>query len=121
MDCVEIKGFENYVIHEKGVVFNKKTNKFIKTHYDRDGYERIKISNNGISKNFGVHRLVAMHYLDNPNNYNEVDHINRNKADNRLENLRWANRSMNMKNRRKFTRGEFFFIKWISPDVFRSE
>jgi len=119
MVCVEVNGFENYEIHENGKVFNKNKQMFMKTYQDRDGYERVKLSQKGFSKVFGVHRLVVMHYLDNPNNYNEVDHINRNKADNRLENLRWANRSMNSSNRDKYIRGpELFFIKYISPEVF---
>ena len=117
MDCV---GFENYLIYKTGTVFNKRTNKIMKSYYDRDGYERLKLSNKGKSKVFGVHRLVAMHYLDNPYNYNEVDHINRNTKDNRLENLRWASRSMNSSNRDKYISGtEAFFIKYISPSVFK--
>ena len=115
---MEVNGFENYEIHENGSVFNKKTNKFLKTYKDRDNYERVRLSNKGTKKTFGVHRLVAMHYLDNPNNYAEVDHINRISDDNRLENLRWANRSINMLNRRKYKKGESFFIKYINPHIF---
>ena len=116
---MEVNGFENYEIHENGNVFNKITKKEMKTHKDRDGYERICLWNNGTKKRFGVHRLLAIHYIDNPNNYNEVDHINRISDDNRLENLRWANRSMNSSNRDKYIRGqEAFFIKYISPHIF---
>jgi hypothetical protein len=116
---MEVNGFKNYEIHENGNVFNKNRKTLLKSYQDRDGYERLKLCQNGISKNFAVHRLVAMHYLDNPNNYNEVDHINRIKDDNRLENLRWANRSMNSSNRDKYIRGsESFFIQYINPHIF---
>jgi hypothetical protein len=46
-----------------------------------------------------VHRLVAKYFIDNPDNLPEVDHINRVKVDNRLENLRWANKSQQAINR----------------------
>jgi len=55
---------------------------------DKDGKEYRKTS----------HRLVCSAFHDNPNNYSDVDHINRNSLDNRAENLRWCTRKMNMAN-----------------------
>ena len=48
-----------------------------------------------------VHRLVAETFLSNPKGYNEIDHINHNRLDNRRENLRWVTHSENMSNSNK--------------------
>lgn len=45
-----------------------------------------------------VHRLVAEAFIDNPQGYTEIDHVNRDKSDNRAENLRWVTHSENMRN-----------------------
>lgn len=45
-----------------------------------------------------VHRLVAETFLSNPNGYTEIDHLNRDKSDNRACNLRWCTHSENMRN-----------------------
>ena len=45
-----------------------------------------------------VHRLVAEAFIDNPQGYTEIDHINRNKSDNSVTNLRWVTHSENMRN-----------------------
>ena len=45
-----------------------------------------------------VHRLVAEAFLSNPKGYNEIDHINHNRLDNRVENLRWVTHKENMGN-----------------------
>ena len=45
-----------------------------------------------------VHRLVAETFLSNPNGYTEIDHVNRNKLDNSVTNLRWCTHSENMRN-----------------------
>jgi hypothetical protein len=48
-----------------------------------------------------VHRLLAQAFLPNPENYAEIDHINNDPNDNRVENLRWCNRLQNTLNIRK--------------------
>ena len=65
----------------------------------RDGYLQVAIREDGKHKNMLAHRLVAMAWIPNLENKNEVDHINRVKTDNRVENLRWATRSENVLNR----------------------
>ena len=53
------------------------------------------------SKQYRVHRLVADAFLDNPNNYPFVDHINHSKSDNTILNLRWCSIKQNNCNRCK--------------------
>ncbi len=61
-------------------------------------YYSVMLHNKGYAKRFLVHRLVAFAFLENPNAYPCIDHINRNGLDNRIENLRWCTRKMNMAN-----------------------
>ena len=49
-------------------------------------------------KNYSVHRMVAETFIENPNNYPTVDHIDRNPLNNDVSNLRWASYSMQMRN-----------------------
>ena len=67
--------------------------KILKTILRKDGYIDVSI----FRKNYLVHRLVAIAFLDNPNNLPEVDHIDDNKANTMLSNLRWISKSNNMK------------------------
>jgi len=91
---MEIVGYENYLIYEDGKVQNKKTKRYLST-CDNNGYLQVGLYQNGRHKNYKIHRLIAEHYIPNPDNRKEVDHINRNKKDNRIENLRWVTRSEN--------------------------
>ena len=59
------------------------------------GYPVVSISH---SKDCSIHRLVAKTFLPNPENKPCVDHINGNRADNRIENLRWVSHKENCNN-----------------------
>ena len=64
----------------------------LKKAHDHKGYPRV--GTGGSSQR--VHRMVAETWIPNPNHYREVNHINGDKDDNRVENLEWMTRSQNM-------------------------
>lgn len=61
----------------------------------KNGYIRVKLWKNGKSKNFFVHRLVAIAFIDNPNNFRCVNHKDENKENNCVDNLEWCDHKYN--------------------------
>ena len=97
---MDIQGFENYLIYPDGKVTSKRFPKrYLKPRSDRDGYLQVNLCKDKKSKTHKIHRLVGIHYIPNPENKICLDHINRDKKDNRVENLRWVTHSENQKNR----------------------
>lgn len=80
----------NYEISDEGVLRNIKTKKERKYHINHNGYYKVKINIGDGEKDYFVHRLVAMTYIENPENKLYVNHKNSDKHDNRVENLEWC-------------------------------
>lgn len=71
-----------------------KKNGIIRKGWNKEGYRMVGDNGN----KYRVHRLVALAFIPNPNNYPEIDHINGIRDDNRIENLRWTTHQQNLMN-----------------------
>ena len=96
----DLKDFEGlYKINRNGDVWSCIYNKIMTPNLSKDGYLKINLNMNGAGYKRSIHRLLAIQYIPNPDNLPEIDHIDRNKTNNSLENLRWANHHTNSRNR----------------------
>lgn len=81
----------NYGRELKWTGHGKEKPKVLKPFKDKKGYLRLRLVNRDGKRNmFGVHRVIAMTFIPNPENKPYIDHINSVKDDNRVENLRWC-------------------------------
>ena len=99
MEWKFIIDYPNYTINFLGEVRNITTGKTLKNTISTNGYWRVGLWKNKKSIYPLVHRLIAIHFIPNPDNKPCIDHINRIRSDNRLQNLRWATYSENGQNR----------------------
>lgn len=87
-----------YEINTEGIVRKISNNYYPKYYKDKDGYLSCSLSNgDGTKKKYRVHKLVAMTFIENPENKPEVNHLNSIRDDNRVENLEWSTRQENEK------------------------
>lgn len=94
----DIEGWETlYAISNLGNVLSKRRNKKLKPVPEGGGYLQVYLCNNGKYQRCVVHRLVATHFISNPDNKPEVNHIDANKSNNKVENLEWVTPSENIR------------------------
>lgn len=96
-----VKGFESrYKINRQGDVWSIYQSKFMTPQFNEDGYLELNCFDaDGVKHKKRLHRLLALQYHPNPDNLPEIDHIDRNRQNNSLDNLRWVSRIENRANR----------------------
>lgn len=88
----------NYEVSTQGRVRNMKTGRVLKSRPNNWGYHVVGIVNEGKQSWFSVHRLVALHFIENDDvvNKTQCNHINEDKNDNSVDNLEWVTPSDNL-------------------------
>ena len=103
-----VEGFDNYQISNFGRVYSQNQDRLLKPQKDAIGYYHVRLYDplredyykNGLKKPtlFKVHRLVALHFLDEPKDEKQINinHIDEDKSNNHYENLEWCTQRQNM-------------------------
>lgn len=93
----DINGYEGlYKINKNGDILSVKRNNKLKLNTDGNGYIKVRLYKNNNTKYFKLHRLLATHFITNPNNLKCVNHIDGNTLNNKLDNLEWVSQRENM-------------------------
>ena len=106
---IVINEFDNYAISNLGNIKNIKKGNILTPYLNTNGYLTYTFCQNGVKKTFRLHRLVALYFIDNPNNLPYVNHKDGDKTNNKVENLEWCTakendahaRSSRLKNQEK--------------------
>lgn len=87
-----------YSIDKKGTVFSHKRGRILAPYLNHGGYLLVGLYKEGKRNRLSVHRLVALTHIPNPDNLPEIDHIDANRQNNSVDNLRWCTRQGNCNN-----------------------
>lgn len=114
-----VEVFKNYFVDENGNVYSNKQQ--LKPQVDKNGYLWVNLTYDGKQHNHKIHRLVAQAFIPNPDNLPQVNHINEDKTDNRVDNLEWCTNNYNInygtcKERAAKTRKEKGYY-WIADAI----
>ena len=85
----------DYAVTIDGEVISIKSNKSLRSQDNGHGYKTVCLCIDGKPKTYYVHRLVASAFVENPNDYPEVNHIDEDRGNNRAENLEWCTSKYN--------------------------
>ena len=117
VEFVPLLGFENdyEILNVFPFTIRKKSNHYeIKESFCTNGYVRVSLNN----KQYLKHRLIGLQFINNddPINKTEIDHINHQRDDYHIENLRWVSKSENNRNRTSNKGVQYTFVDDIDED-----
>ena len=90
-----IEEFPGYLVDENGIVYGKRSGKPLSQMVNSGGRIRVSLNKNGKQYKRAVSRLVAVAFIPNPENKPQVDHIDGNRSNNNVSNLRWCTNEEN--------------------------
>lgn len=94
---LDIENYDGkYKIQSDGKVYSLKRDRYLTPYSNEDGYLGVKLSYKSYGTFHSLHRLLAKHFIPNPNNFETVNHIDKNKLNNSLDNLEWMTREDNV-------------------------
>lgn len=93
-----VRSVQRYIDHPRNKSMKLiRPSKILKSELDKSGYPVVTLSKDAKTRTYKVHRLIAKTFIPNPDNLDQIDHINAVRYDNRPENLRWCTTQQNTK------------------------
>lgn len=89
-----VRSFNRIINRPVGAYLKK--GRVLRAGKSRNGYLTVRLVGNEGTSTLNVHRLVAQAFLDNPNGYNEVNHLDEDKTNNKADNLEWCTHKYNV-------------------------
>ncbi|HFK1452851.1 TPA: NUMOD4 domain-containing protein [Bacillus pacificus] len=94
----DIKGYEGlYQVSNLGRFYGIKRDNYLSLKPSPDKYVRVILSKNGKPNTFTAHQLVARNFIENPEGFIEINHIDGNQSNNCVSNLEWCDRKGNLR------------------------
>ncbi|KAK8871342.1 hypothetical protein M9Y10_007062 [Tritrichomonas musculus] len=111
VDLIDHPDYE--ILNEYPFTIRRKDNHHEIQEYYQHGYVYVSMKR----KKYIKHRLIAKQFMPNPDHLPEVDHINNNRSDNRLTNLRWVSHQQNMLNKSGRGQIKYEYVNDLPIDV----
>lgn len=119
IEFVPLLGFEESyeILNQFPFTIRNKVDHIVVKEYFNNDYLQVFLN----KKIYLKHRLIALQFIPNPNNLPQVDHLNHNRADNRIENLRWVSATINQLNKSSNRGVVYEFVDDIPDEAIKVE